>query len=263
MLSGFSELTASVFRTFFAGNNVLVGAFNDRIRNGIKGDNAPGTGWIQGGDAGEPITAGIKGMFSASASSISPSQVINYVSCHDNYTLYDHLVQTVKSRNLQDMYTQADTIVMSTFGVAFMQEGEDFMRSKDYQADGATKYDENSYKSGDFINDMDYALKAEKKNVFDFYKELLAFRKSSGLFSVNTREEVNARISNIETNNKNISYSVSYNGNTYLIIHAVNTASFALNGTYQVVLSSKLDSSATVSSNITLANNESIILKKN
>ena len=172
-------------------------------------------------------------------------------------------MQTVKSRNLQDMYTQADTIVMSTFGVAFMQEGEDFMRSKDYQADGVTKYDENSYKSGDFINDMDYALKAEKKNVFDFYKELLAFRKSSGLFSVNTRDEVNARISNIETNNKNISYSVSYNGNTYLIIHAVNAASFALNGTYQVILSSKLDSSATVSSNITLADNESIILKKN
>ena len=262
-LANQKTVQGSLSQSFFAGNNVLVGAFNDRIRNGIKGDNAPGTGWIQGGDAGEPITAGIKGMFSASASSISPSQVINYVSCHDNYTLYDHLVQTVKSRNLQDMYTQADTIVMSTFGVAFMQEGEDFMRSKDYQADGVTKYDENSYKSGDFINDMDYALKAEKKNIFDFYKELLAFRKSSGLFSVNTREEVNARISNIETNNKNISYSVSYNGNTYLIIHAVNAASFALNGTYQVVLSSKLDSSATVSSNITLANNESIILKKN
>ena len=262
-LANQKTVQGSLSQSFFAGNNVLVGAFNDRIRNGIKGDNAPGTGWIQGGDAGEPVTAGIKGLFSSSATSISPSQVINYVSCHDNYTLYDHLIQTVKSRNLQDMYLQADTIVMSTFGVAFMQEGEDFMRSKNYQKDGATKYDENSYKSGDYINDMDYALKAEKKDVFEFYKELLAFRKSSGIFSVNTRNEVNARISSIDVNNKNVSYSISYNGETYLFIHAVNTATFNLNGTYEVVLSSKLDSTASVSNSITLANNESIILKKN
>ena len=262
-LANQKTVQGSLSQSFFAGNNVLVGAFNDRIRNGIKGDNAPGTGWIQGGDAGEPITSGIKGMFSASASAISPSQVINYVSCHDNYTLYDHLIQTVKTRNLQDMYMQADTIVMSSFGVAFMQEGEDFMRSKDYQKDGATKYDENSYKSGDYINDMDYALKAEKKDVFEFYKQLLAFRKANEVFSVNTRDEVNARISSIETSGKNVSYSVNYNGVTYLIIHAVNSATFTLNGTYEIVLSSKLGSKASVSNAITLSDNESIILKKN
>ena len=261
-LSNQKTVQGSLSQSFFAGNNVLVGAFNDRIRNGIKGDNTPGTGWIQGGDAGEQITSGIKGMFSSSASTISPSQVINYVSCHDNYTLYDHLIQTVKTRNLQDSYTQADTIVMSTFGVAFIQEGEDFMRSKNYEKDGATKYDENSYKSGDFINDMDYALKAEKKDVFEFYKKLLAFRKTSGVFSVNTRSDVDARISNINTVGKNVSYSVTHSGHTYFIIHAVDGASFNLDGTYEIVLSSKLDSKATVSSSVTLANNESIILKK-
>ena len=224
----------------------------------------PGTGWIQGGSADESITSGIKGMFSSGASTISPSQVINYVSCHDNYTLYDHLVQTVKTRDLQDSYTQADAIVMTTFGVTFMQEGEDFMRSKDYQKDGATKYDENSYKSGDFINDMDYALKASHQDVFNYFKDLLAFRKTSGLFSVNTREEVSARISNITTTNNNVSYSITNNGQTYMFIHAVNGASFTLDGNYEIVLSSKLDASAAINNgSVTLANNESIILRKN
>ena len=252
----------SLSQPFFAGENVLVGAFNDRIRNGAKGDNAPGTGWIQGGNPDETITSGIKGMFSASATTISPSQVINYVSCHDNFTLYDHLIQTVKTRNLKDTYLQAVTIVMSTFGVAFMQEGEDFLRSKNYEVDGATKYDENSYKSGDFINDMDYALKAQNNDVFEFFKALLAFRKNSKLFSVNTRDDVNRRISTITTSGKNISYSITANGETYCVIHAVSAGTFNLNGQFEIVLSSKLDSSATVSNSITLADNESVILKQ-
>ena len=261
-LSHQRTVQSSLSQSFFSGDNVLVGAFNDRIRNGIKGDNAPGTGWIQGGQADETITSGIKGMFSAGASTISPSQVINYVSCHDNYTLYDHLVQASKGRNVKDLNTQADTIVMSTFGVTFLQEGEDFLRSKNYEADGVTKYDENSYKSGDFINDMDYALKAQNEDVFKYIKSLLAFRKNSKLFAVNTRDEVNARISSIETSGKNISYSVTANGETYMFIHAVDEATFNLTGEYELVLSSKLDSASSVSSSITLAKNESVILKK-
>ena len=261
-LSHQRTVQSSLSQSFFSGDNVLVGAFNDRIRNGIKGDNAPGTGWIQGGQADETITSGIKGMFSAGASTISPSQVINYVSCHDNYTLYDHLVQASKGRNVKDLNTQADTIVMSTFGVTFLQEGEDFLRSKNYEADGVTKYDENSYKSGDFINDMDYALKAQNEDVFKYIKSLLAFRKNSKLFAVNTRDEVNARISNIETSGKNISYSVTANGETYMFIHAVDEATFNLTGEYELVLSSKLDSVSSVTSSITLAKNESVILKK-
>lgn len=261
-LSHQRTVQGSLSQSFFSGDNVLVGAFNDRIRNGIKGDNTPGTGWIQGGQADETITSGIKGMFSAGASTISPSQVINYVSCHDNYTLYDHLVQASKGRNVKDLNTQADTIVMSTFGVTFMQEGEDFLRSKNYEVDGLTKYDENSYKSGDFINDMDYALKAQNTDVFEYIKSLLAFRKNSKLFAVNTRDEVNARISNIETSGKNISYSVTANGETYMFIHAVDEATFNLTNEYELVLSSKLDSASSVSSSITLAKNESVILKK-
>ena len=172
------------------------------------------------------------------------------------------LVQTTKGRNLTDLNTQADAIVMSTFGVTFMQEGEDFLRSKSYEESGATKYDENSYKSGDFINDMDYELKATNANVFNYYKELLAFRKSSKLFSVNTRNEVNSRLSSITTSGKNVSYTVTANNETYFFIHAVDGASFNLAGQYEIVLSSKLDSSAAIANNsITLASNESVILK--
>ena len=248
----------SLSQPFFVGDDVLVGAFNDQIRNGIKGDNAPGTGWIQGGAGGDSVKAGIQGMFRSSASAISPSQVINYVSCHDNYTLYDHLAQTRKNRVLADLYTQADTIVMTSFGATFIQEGEDFMRSKSYKEEGVTKYDENSYKSGDFINNMDYALKAEKKEVFEYFKKLLSFRKQSKIFSCNTRAEVNSRIS-ISSPNQ---YTITVGDDSYLIIHATSGMSVGLQGSYELVLSSKLDSTAEVGSSITLAANESVILKK-
>ena len=49
-----------------------------------------------------------------------------------------------------------------------------------------------------------------------------------------------------------------------MFIHAVNGAAFTLDGNYEIVLSSKLDSNATISNgSVALANNESIILRKN
>ena len=75
----------------------MVGAFNDVIRNAVRGDNGPGKGYVQGVSANASMIAMCAaGVFSRSTiktQSIDPNLVMNYVSCHDNYTLYDQLAR--------------------------------------------------------------------------------------------------------------------------------------------------------------------------
>ena len=132
----------------------------------------------------------ISGVFSEGTiktQNIDPNLVLNYVSCHDNYTLYDQLIQTMNEDRLFGAYTQADAIVFLAQGVPFIQEGEEFMRSKLDETTG--KYSGNSYNVGDFINVMDYSLKIEHRDVFEKTKELIAFRRSTAEFRLGTRQE--------------------------------------------------------------------------
>ena len=133
-LNSQKTVQVSLAEDYFSGNNVLVGAFNDGIRNAIKGDNGPGRGYVQGLIANQVnISNMVKGIFAATnekTKNINPNQVINYVSCHDNYTLNDQLVQTMKTEDINDMYMQADAISLLACGMPFIQEGEEFRRTK-------------------------------------------------------------------------------------------------------------------------------------
>ncbi|MCR5741065.1 MAG: hypothetical protein K6G38_01195, partial [Gammaproteobacteria bacterium] len=118
-LTSQKTVQSSLSQSYFAGSNVLVGAFNDIIRNAVRGDNGPGEGWVQGTSAMVTnIINTMKGVFSSEK--VNPGQVLNYVSCHDNYTLYDQLIQTQGTRVLENMYTQAEAIILTSQGVAFM-----------------------------------------------------------------------------------------------------------------------------------------------
>ena len=263
-LSNQKTVQLSLAQSFFAGNGVLVGAFNDQIRNAVKGDNGPSAGWVNGQAYDSSLGAGIKGMFSENASTISPSQVINYVSCHDNFTLYDQLMQnTPATRKVVDEYSQCEAVVMLAFGVGFMQEGEDFMRTKAYEKDGKIVYEHNSYNVGDFINNMDYDLKLQNRDMFDFFKDLIALRKSIKAFGANTREEVTQRQSALTTSNNNIKYTITDGDDVYMVIHNVNAKDYTLDGEYEIVLDSKLDSELSIVNNvISVANNQTVVLKK-
>ena len=256
----------SLSKQYFYGDGVLVGAFNDQIRNAIKGDNGPGKGWINGLAYSSAIEAGVKGMFKTSASTISPSQVINYVSCHDNYTLFDHLTLNTKgsTRVMKDLYTQADAIVLMACGVAFMQEGEDFMRSKAYVKDGETIYEHNSYNVGDFINNMDYELKSKNMDVFNYFKETIELRKDIEGLSINTREEVSANIKAYSGSTASAKYEIHSGSNTYLVIHSVGGGTFNVGSGYTLVLNSKLGStvSGVDTGSVTLGSNQTIVLRK-
>ena len=253
----------SLAQSYFAGNNVLVGAFNDVIRNAVRGDNGPTIGYVQGDSINSnTILDGIKGTFRSSESSINPGQVLNYVSCHDNYTLYDQLIQTKGTRDLNNMYSQAEFIVFTSQGVAFMQEGEDFMRSKNYvDESGATKYEGNSYNVGDFINDMDYSLKVDNIEMFNFFKKLVELRKNHNIFTLATKEEISSAIKQISATNGNIICKLENDDESLIVIHSLNGMTYNLSSEYEVLLAN-YETENTLSGEITLAANSSIVLKK-
>ena len=268
-LSSQQTVQYSLCQDYFAGSKKFVGAFNDVIRNAVRGDNGPGKGFVQGINTNPTgFLAGLEGKFSRSntatdvVNKIEPEQVINYVSCHDNYTLYDQLVQSMNG-DLTYAYLQAELAVLTAQGIAFMQEGEDFMRSKAYiNEEGRTRYEGNSYNVGDFINNMDYDLKAKNVEMFNKFKEMINLRKSLPELTLDTRAEINALISEPTGENNVVSYKINNainGGNDLYIVHGLNGLLDI--GGYDILFSTKTPS-YTTGTTIFLSGNQSLVLKK-
>ena len=261
---------ASLGQAYFADAGVYVGAFNDVIRNGVRGDNAPGKGWVNGsiGSYGG-IYAGTKGLFSetnAQAKNVEPQQVLNYVSCHDNYTLHDQLESNhLSSRDFDRTYKQAETMIFTSQGVPFLQEGEDFMRTKVNKRGGTAKYDHNSYNACDLTNHMDWSLKAENVEMFEYFKDLIAFRKATPELTLSTRDEVDAAYTQ-KGDSKFIAYEIdcsSKDGDVIYVVHASEAGTHTLEGNYVVAFSNTgREVGSQVTSSLELVANESIVLKK-
>lgn len=265
-LTSQQTLQSSLAQSYFAGDGNYVGAFNDVIRNAVRGDNAPGLGWVCGlSTNASGILPGIEGVFGSSAKTIEPEQVINYVSCHDNYTLYDQIIGKVGSRSLNNVYSQAEMVVFTAQGVPFMQEGEDFMRTKAYDDGGTTKYSGNSYNVGDFINNMDYSLKIENLSMFEWFKDLVAFRKDNSQLTLSSRTEITSAISGLSGNNSTglISYRLSTEEGELFVVHGLNNGSVALGNSYQLLFSNNSSLvPGTIYTSLNLPANTSAVLKK-
>lgn len=163
-----------------------VAVFNDAIRDGLKGSvfGAKLKGYINGSPTStvESVKFGINGGTGTGASwSVKKSGVINYMSCHDNLSLWDKLSIANEDETLETrlaMNRLGATIVMMSSGTPLMQAGEEMLRSK-----GG---DENSYKSSDMINNIDWELltkESDQYKMMNYYKGLIALRKSSELFT--------------------------------------------------------------------------------
>ena len=132
---------------------IWLGAFNDTGRNAIRGGNDidgyngnhyPGYGFIsQGDDVGtknRDVFELIRGVNNNSLNGGgNPSQVVNYASCHDNWTLYDQLhsclspdggVTQPQVGDLLSAVTAVEGAIMASNGIAFIQGGEEIFRSK-------------------------------------------------------------------------------------------------------------------------------------
>lgn len=106
----------------------------------------------------------------------TPTEVINYISAHDNLTLYDKLVASTDSpttkihpEEIIKMNKISAVILMTSQGGIFFQAGEEFAR---------TKYgNDNSYNASIAINQLDWARTDTHQDLVDYYKNMIAIRK--------------------------------------------------------------------------------------
>ena len=156
-----------------------VGAFNDEFRDAVKGHvfNALEKGFVQEGRDAAKIMAGIGANTVNNVMFNQPSQTVSYVSAHDNFTLYDKLVLSVKNdmsyelrdEQLVDMNRLTAALVLTSQGISFMQAGEEFARTK--------QGDENSYVSSALINELDWNRTKEYADLVSYYSGLIEIRK--------------------------------------------------------------------------------------
>ncbi len=173
--------------------------FSDTIRNALKGGTYGGVskGFISGAASNTAeLFACFKGMPSWCS---TPSQSINYISCHDNNTLYDHITMVTSDATAEQrvaMNKLGAAFYMTAQGIPFFQAGEEFLRSK---PDGKGGYDENSYSSGDGVNALIWSdlENAAYKDVYDYYKGLIAFRKEHAALRMDDALDVNSNVSQL------------------------------------------------------------------
>ncbi len=178
--SNISKITPS-------GNAIgTIAVFNDVIRDGLKGSvfDKASQGYISGSSTANQskVIFGIKGGESVGQSwAVTNSMVINYMSAHDNNTLWDKLAlsnptDTDIQRNRMNKLGAA--ILMISKGTPFWQAGEEMLRTK-----GG---DENSYKSSDAVNNIDWSVLKEGSREYTtmlYYKGLIQMRQSFDIFT--------------------------------------------------------------------------------
>ncbi len=101
-----------------------------------------------------------------------PTQMISYVSCHDDMCLRDRLFESIEGISEKEairLAKLAQTVVFTSQGVPFIYAGEEVFRTKQ----GV----HNSYNAPDAINAIDWSFKTRYADVFDYYKGLIAIRK--------------------------------------------------------------------------------------
>lgn len=166
--------------------------FNDTIRDLLRGniqkDTAPG--YVAGAPvAKEVLNACFMGMPAWAA---NPYQCINYVSCHDNHTLFDRIALTAPKASKADrirMNRLAAAFSILSQGVPFFHAGEEMLRTK---PDGNGGFDENSYRSPDEVNAIRWENLSEPDygKTIEYYRGLIAFRKAHSSLRLKLRKDV-------------------------------------------------------------------------
>ncbi|MDE5867911.1 MAG: type I pullulanase [Anaeroplasmataceae bacterium] len=204
------------------------GCFNDKMRDAlIKGglNAVTSKGWItntkkvSSADV-KDIEAGLKGLVLSTNSVLEPEKCINYVTCHDNYTLNDRInaAGITDTDTVKKMAMLSNSMVFTSQGVSFMLAGEEFLRTK--------MGNSNSYNSSYKVNELDYSLKVKNLQFFRNYQKLIELKQNSNLFG-KTGAECKELVINKNTDGSLIYYDVIDHGNNvcYRIAHSNGVAS--------------------------------------
>ena len=206
-----------------------IAAFSDEIRDALRGPFSDDTkpGWLGGApDCEESLKFGLVGCiqhpqvdmkkvnYSKVHWALEPTQMMSYVSCHDDMCLVDRLKASIPS--LKNALTShhspltselirldllAQTAVFTSQGVPFMLSGEELLRSK--------KGVHNSFESPDSINQLDWQNKLRYPQVFEYYRNLIQLRKQYSHFRLGSAAEVRDKMCFLDAPRGVVAYSIS------------------------------------------------------
>ncbi len=198
--------------------------FSDTIRDALRGhvfsDGA--RGYVSGVPGLSGTVMGC--LMGRTAWTNQPTQIINYASCHDNMTLFDRLTLSdpdaspalrIRRNNL------AAAICLLSQGVPFFQAGEEMLRSKP-QAGG---FAHNSYNLPDKINSLKWSdlTKPEYRQVRDYYKGLIAFRRTHPALRMRNPDEIGGRFIPLYTGSEEVlAFAIAANDKERTVFVALN-----------------------------------------
>ena len=199
-----------------------IAAFSDEMRDALRGpwdsnSKAAFLGGVKGYE--ESIKFGIVGAiqhpgvnyelvnYSKAPYALEPTQMIAYVSCHDDMCLVDRLKASVKGITQDELIRLdllAQTVVMTSQGVPFMLSGEEMLRNK--------KGVHNSYESPDSINHLDWDNLERYPQVMDYYMNLIALRKAHPAFHMGSADMVRKNLDFLPGGNCLVAYHINGRG---------------------------------------------------
>jgi pullulanase len=186
-----------------------VAVFNDNIRDLLCGSvfNATGRGFATGAPGTED---GLKRAIEGSIHDFTaaPGETVNYVTSHDNFSLWDKISLSNADDSEEDrikMDELAQAVIFTSQGVTFLQGGEEMLRTK-----GGNH---NSYNAGDAVNQFDWSRKAHYWKVFDYYAALIHLRRNHPAFRMRSASDIQAHLSFLKDDENTLMFELSGHAN--------------------------------------------------
>lgn len=257
-----------------------IGAFNDGIRNAVKGspDGTSDGGYVNGNPSGTlaAVKAGTIGNTSADTIVVpwltaDAGQSVNYAEAHDNMTLFDKLWAVNNQTSKSAVAKQSRQIAALLFlaqGTPFIQAGQEFLRSKDG--------DPNSYRSDDAINSLKWTERVSQLTTVNYYRGLIALRKAHPAFRMSSPSVIKANLKFLSAPNDTLAYSLNGKAvgdkwSSIVVVSNPNSSSQKVNlpslGNWQVVVQGDLAGVSTITTlknakSVTVAANSTVVVYK-
>ncbi|MFP4661813.1 MAG: type I pullulanase [Halanaerobiales bacterium] len=232
---GFSPLSPDQQMLKGAQKGMNIAVFNDHFRNAIKGDNdGHSVGFVSGAHhQDENIKRGVVGAIPYDHNIVDfaeePGETVNYVSSHDNLTLWDKLHKS-NMNDSEDVRIKIDRlaqgIVFTSQGIPFIHGGEEILR---------TKYgNHNSYNAGDIINQIKWERKNIYYSTFCYYKGLIDIRRNHPAFRLRNAQQIREFLSFLDTPYNTVGFSLAEHANndnwkTIVVFYNPNRESITFN----------------------------------
>ncbi|MGM9813877.1 MAG: type I pullulanase [Candidatus Enteromonas sp.] len=242
------------------------GQFNDGMRDalikgGMKGANEIGFVTAKddlvsstGSADREAIVAGLAGHTLSTGRIYDADKTVNYVTCHDNYTLSDRFDAAAKANSIggktvsytkeekKAMNVLANSFVLTSLGTSFLNAGEEFLRTKggshnSYGGDPLTQeMVDNGFDSWTKVNELDYALAIENADMVEMYKKMIATKtKNKDFAQASTKETNPITVMNsapgviiVELKGEEKTYRIAYRNGLTEVGHVLDLSGFNL-----------------------------------